>query len=151
MSQFDFLGQLELSLSPLLEFWQLAEHDTPNSPGVYLLVAKEDFMYPKGKSRVFYIGQSTSLKNRLSEHLKRTQEVREDKRDLANPIYWPRYEYGNVFGKYYCYVKAPGKQSPKDLEDIVLARFALTYFSFPVANGAGAWNRIKAEFAQNER
>jgi hypothetical protein len=36
--------------------------------------------------------------------------------------------------------------TPKNLEDEVLALFAKKYRSFPVANGAGAWNRIEKVF-----
>ena len=147
MALFKFLAGLEAS--PLADFWRLDEHDTPELPGVYLLIAKPSvhFLYPHGKSPIFYIGHARSLRDRLSRHLEFSQHVRDDRRGPSSPLYWPRYEYAGVFGARYCFIRTRQGRTSKDLEDIVLARFAKRYHSFPVANGAGAWNRIEREFA----
>lgn len=147
MALFKFLAGMKTS--PVSDFWHLDDHDTPTLPGVYLLVAKPSvhFIYPKGKSPIFYIGQARSLRKRLLAHLKYSRHVREDRRGPSSPLYWPRYEYAGVFGARYCFIRTHQGRTPKELEDIVLARFAKRYHSFPVANGAGAWNRIEKEFA----
>jgi hypothetical protein len=146
MALFKFLGGLKTS--PLSDFWHLDEHDTPDLPGVYLLIAKPSvhFLYPTGRSPVFYIGQARSLRKRLFTHLTFSRHVRDDRRASNAPLYWPRYEYGGAFGARYCFIRTHQGRTSKDLEDIVLARFAKRYRSFPVANGAGAWNRIEREF-----
>lgn len=61
-------------------------------------------------------------------------------------LYEPRHEYGRIYGARYCFIRTWQGVSGKNLEDIVLARFAKRYHSFPVANGAGAWKRIEKEF-----
>lgn len=145
MSAFKFLGNHDIS--PLSDFWQLGDHqqEIPASPGVYFLVAKPGirFMYPKGMSAIYYIGQARSLRRRLLEHLNFSMHVREDKRSVTYPVYWPRYEYAGKFGGRYCFMRTWQGCTPKALEEIVLARFAEQYRAFPVGNAAGSWNRIE--------
>jgi hypothetical protein len=151
MALFDFLGELEkkVELTPPANFWQIKEeeHDIPSTPGVYILIARRGihFAYPEGKSPIYYIGQTSSLKRRLCGHWKWHDEVKRDKRTVF-PLYEARHEYGGEFGGRYCYIKIWRGQTAKGLEDIVLARFAKRYNTFPVANSAAAWNRIKKEF-----
>jgi len=144
MAIFKFLDGLETS--PLHEFWDFHDHDVPSVPGVYVLASKggTHFPYPGGNSPIFYIGQSTSLLLRLRNHLMYARQAKENRRI---PLYWPRYEYAAKFGARYCYIRTWQGLKPKALEDIVLARFAKRYLSFPIANGSGAWSRIAKEIS----
>jgi len=145
MSILGFMSDLEVS--PMRDFWRLDEHDIPSKPGVYLLVARGDvrFPYPNGRSPIFYIGQSCSLRRRLREHLKWAKIARDSREEW---LYWPRYEYAAAFGGRYCFVKTWQGFKPKALEDKVMALFARKYYSFPAANAAGAWRRVHKEFSE---
>ena len=147
MALFKFLKGLKIS--PAANFWRLENRHIPSAPGVYLLVAKPEvhFIYPRGKSPIFYIGQARSLRQRLERHLDYSRHVREERREPSEPLYWPRYEYAGTHGARYCYIRTWQGITPKALEDIVLARFQVRYHSRPVANSAGAWNRTDKEFA----
>ncbi len=142
MAIFRFLDRLDAS--PFYDFWDFHSHEVPNAPGVYILASRgtTHFTYPGGNSPIFYIGQSVSLRGRLREHLRYARQAKEN-RQL--PLYWPRYEYAAKFGARYCFIRTWQGIRPKALEDIVLARFAKRYLSFPVANGSGAWSRVSKE------
>ena len=119
----------------------------PTGPGAYVLIAgpKIRFRYPAGMSSVFYIGQSKNLRRRLNHHALHTAIAADPERriEYGYPLWEPRYEYGAQFGARFAYIpKWQGLADPKDVEDIVLAVFALRFRSFPVANGAGAWRRV---------
>jgi hypothetical protein len=120
----------------------LPQQEVPDRPGVYILTAEGRFRfrYPNGASPIYYIGQASSLRERLLEHLKFMQEAR-DRRKLL--LYYPRYEYAAVVGARYSFVRTWQGLSPKALEDIVMAHFARRFGCWPVANGAGAWNRLE--------
>jgi hypothetical protein len=128
-------------LSPKLRFDDLRGHSIPPGGGVYVLFGAKAFQYPGGRSPVFYIGQSTGLRGRLVAHLRHTTEARQQ-RQRERPLYWPRYEYAAVFGRWYSYATPPARWTPRKLEEEVMAIFAGRYRSFPVANGAGSWNRV---------
>jgi hypothetical protein len=116
--------------------------DVPLEPGAYILLAREEaFRYPWGaRSRVFYIGQSGEPQVRLATH--RDRIVRAAQR-RGKCVYRPRIEYGVAFGAHFSFVRAGPKRSPKSLEDLLLALFARHHGSLPVANGAGARDRIR--------
>jgi hypothetical protein len=145
MALFKFLNGL--TVSRMEDFWRLEDHDIPALPGVYLLLAKKSvhFIYPAGTSPIFYIGQAKSLRQRLQNHRRYAGQVRDDCR-IGSPLYWPRYEYASAYGARYCYIRTNQGRTPKALEDTVLARFQKRYYTRPVANSAGAWNRIEKEF-----
>ncbi len=126
------------------ELWKLEHHNVPTEPGVYLLLAdpKKRFQYPDGESSVFYIGKANNLRSRLMDHLRWATEAKSNRRQ---DLYWPRYEYAAVFGCNYTFIKTQKGQSAKDLEDEIIARFALEYRSFPITNGAGAWRKLNRE------
>lgn len=122
-------------------FWELKNHDIPNTPGAYILQARGTrFPYPLGTNSVYYIGQSRSLLRRLREHLKYALEARDSRR---GSVYLPPHEYAAAFGTHYYYVHTWHGLTPKALEEILLARFAEKHRSFPVANRSGAWRRIR--------
>ena len=122
------------------EFWGLGDDEIPSSPGAYILLANTRFPYPQGKNSVYYIGQAANLRRRLLTHLRFAKQAKTDRR---RSLYWPRYEYAAVYGARYCYVHTWQGLKPKALEDHLMALFAIKHYSFPVANGAGAWNRIE--------
>lgn len=142
MALLDFIGHL--NHSELRDFWKVKDHDVPSGPGAYILVAKghSHFSYPRGNSPIFYIGQSSNLHSRLYEHLKYATQARNDRK---RQLYWPRYEFAAIYGGRYCYLRTWQGLTPKALEEIILARFANKYRSFPIANGSGSWNRIVKE------
>ena len=128
-------------LSRKLNFWNLRNHDIPQTPGVYIFLARGTrFVYPRRKSSVYYIGQSRNLRQRLRTHLTYAEQARDD-RQLT--LYYPRYEYAAAYGTHYCYVYTWHGLTPRALEEALLARFAEKHLSFPVANSAGAWKRIR--------
>lgn len=126
--------------SGVLPFWKLKEHELPQSPGAYILLARGTrFLYPGGTSSVYYIGQSKNLRRRLHMHLRFASEAQENRK--LN-LYWPRYEYAAKFGTGYCFVQTWQGLTPKALEENLLGKFAGKHRAFPVANGAGSWRRI---------
>jgi hypothetical protein len=131
--------------SHLQDFWRLDEHDIPETGGAYVLVASEWFVYPSGKSPVFYVGQSRNLRQRLRMHRRYSIDVRDDQRNRGD-LYWPRYEYAGRFGSRYAFVKTHRGKTPRAVEEELLASFARQYRSFPVANGSGSWNRVPKHF-----
>ena len=127
-------------------FWDLQEHDIPATAGAYVLLARGTrFRYPIGTNAVYYIGQSTNLRERLRTHVKRAQNPGTREFRQSN-FERPRYEYAWSFGTHYCYVTTCGSLRPKDaakeLEKILMGRFLMKHRSFPVANGAVSWKRI---------
>lgn len=141
MGILSFLDDLEPT--PFRDFWRLNEHEIPDAPGVYFLVARPGlrFTYPTGRSPIFYIGQAGSLRERLRTHSKFAHHVREERRVGYN-LYFPRYEYAGAFAGRYCHLRTWQGCTPRALEEIVMARFAHRYRTFPVANAAGSWNRL---------
>jgi hypothetical protein len=134
-------SDLQGHISPLSNFWMLDKHNIPVSGGAYILVANKWFIYPDGKSTVFYIGQSKHLRRRLLEHLKYSRHVRENSRE-NHRLYWPRYEYAGKYGHHYGFVQTHQGMTARAVEEELLASFACRYLSFPVANSSGSWNRI---------
>lgn len=107
-------------------------HEIPERPGAYVLMsADERFRYPMGCSRVFYIGQSDNLNQRLGTHWAAVS------RRLEHPerIFRPRYEYAAAFGVKYCYVGID-RIAAEDLEVKLFVAFAKRYRGYPVANGS---------------
>lgn len=140
MAILSFLDNYERS--DLKDFWKINNHKIPQSPGVYILVARGDshFNYPLGKSPVYYIGQSKNLWSRLYSHFKIATEARDNRKEH---LYWPRYEFAAAYGGRYCFMRTWQGMTPKGLEEEVMARFAKKYRCFPIANGAGSWWRVK--------
>jgi hypothetical protein len=131
----------EREVPPLADFWNLAEDEIPAASGAYVLAADKWFSYPAGKSPVFYIGQARNLRKRLLTHLTFATHVRErDRRGLS--MYYPRYEYAGAFGARYAFLRTWQRLSPRALEEKLMVAFARRYRAFPLANSAGAWNRL---------
>lgn len=147
MADLDFVKNLQNEdlritehFSEVQQFWDLKDHDIPRCPGAYILLARGTrFRYPRGTNTVYYIGQSSNLRRRLREHVKYAIEAADDRK---LPLYWPRYEYAAKFGTHYCFIRTWQNLNPRGLEEILMAHFAEKHRGFPVANGAGSWNRI---------
>ena len=121
----------------------------PKSAGAYILYAEdENFIYPEGKSPIFYIGMSKNLGQRIKTHIKFTKEACLPMDERNSYLYWPRYEYAAKYKTYLVYIKTWQGKTPKSLEDDLLALFARKYFAFPIANGLGSWNKIYQLFCE---
>ena len=143
-----FLKDYKKKASKIADFWELAKHEIPSKPGVYILIAESvAFRHPLGKSRIYYIGQTDNLKRRLLGHLKWHTDARNNNR-YSYSLLEPRHEYGGVYGGRYCFIRTWKGLSARSLEETVLALFACQHYAFPVANSAGAWRRIEREFSR---
>lgn len=111
----------------------LSEVSTNN--GVYILVSpRTRFVYPKGSSKVIYIGQTNNIKRRLKEHQK---NLRNAIFDNHNEIWHPdRYNYMKYHGgaKVYYYT-CKGNQESKELESRIMEMFYDKYMATPIGNG----------------
>ena len=136
----------DFHLSPTYNLWTVHMAQVPTLPGAYILLATSGtkFLYPKGSSPVFYVGQAANLQRRLLTHRRHSLNAKSDRKLL---LYYPRYEYAAVFGCRFAFIRTWQGLSAKALEELVLAHFAERFRSFPIANGTGSWNRIVQIFA----
>ncbi len=147
-SVLSFLGsQVRTKALPARRFWELREHEIPAKSGVYVLRAKPGvrFHYPKGDSRVFYIGRSANLRTGLRRHLRWAEEARSGHKDRPDLQYlnFPTYQYTAAFAHEYVTLPPWEKwMTAQWVENLVLAEFIRDYNSVPVANGRGNWGRL---------
>ena len=126
------------NINDLLDFDSY--HLIPNKPGAYIIIAtdkKTKFIYPRGESRVIYIGKAKDLNKRLSSHYKTAKKF--DKMSLEKRLeywYYQRYQYIKEFGGALYWYTTRGPQSPEKLEHDLLASFYNRYYALPVGNGA---------------
>lgn len=127
--------------SPIRDFWRLDEHDIPERPGAYILLARPGFtfMYPRRNSSIFYIGQARNVQQRLRLHLLFGREARDHRKET---LYWPRYEWAAAFGARYTVILCRPRERSKRLEEDLLAMFAEHYRAWPIANGVGGWSSL---------
>lgn len=110
--------------------------------GVYVLLAdKTVFSYPGGDSAIFYIGQSNRLRRRLRHHKDRITKASSP--DREHVIYMPVYEYAAKFG---AQVAVLVSEEPRKTEFQLLAHFAKTFQSLPVANSSVNRRNIRKLF-----
>ena len=127
------------------EIYDLEEDDLsdlPSKPGVYIIVSfKTKFIYPKGQSKVIYIGKTDSIRRRLKEHQRNLINAVNDRFDE----YWhlDRYNYMRYHGAKVYYYICRGYQESKTLESNIIESFYGRYGSIPVANGARSFGRIQ--------
>ena len=127
-----FVREVGLQHSKIRLLRRLAQHDVPELPGAYvLLTCSVQFEYPLRSSRVFYIGQSENLRQRLGTHC----DAVDRRRQRPERIFRPRYEYAAAFGVKYCYVES-NDTPPADIEINLFVAFAKRYRGYPVANGS---------------
>jgi hypothetical protein len=109
----------------------------PEKPGVYVMLStRTEYPYPwseyksRGKSQVYYIGQTKNLRKRLTLHKSACKDV--INQPDTNLGYWPRYEYAAYHG---CNVVWLVSRTPKEKETELLQEFHDYYGAKPVANG----------------
>ena len=125
--------------NPFIDVRMLDE--VPNAAGIYIMFARNtDFVYPKRKSRVIYIGTSNNLQRRLKTHLRNYIVANEDFNTHAHWNY-SRYNYIVAFGCDIYYMRITGRESEKELERKALEGFYDKYGALPVGNGAFSFGR----------
>lgn len=124
--------------------FDLAEDDIPsevsNLPGVYVIESTDGykFDYPKGRSKVLYIGMSKDLRRRFQEHKKTLNKLIKNS-EFGIEQRWvihSRYQYMLYHGARIYYYNCRGKQYPKKMESNILWNFYEKYRALPVGNGA---------------
>jgi excinuclease UvrABC nuclease subunit len=115
--------------------------DVPAKPGVYLMLSDDvEYIYPWsnscGKSRVYYIGRSNNLRERVKTHKKLCLEAADRPK---YDYYYPRYEYAVYHGCNICWRTCKSTEEAKGTEADLLISFAKYYGAKPVANGQSAW------------
>jgi len=106
----------------------------PSKAGAYILGSSDGtmFIYPWGRSPIFYIGQSSNLLKRLKQHKKYISQAIDDHTDK---YWWPRYQFGASFGASIAWYTARGSQNPNVLEADLITSFYDSFGSIPVSNG----------------
>ena len=114
----------------------------PEDGGVYVLgTTSTPLIYPWCTSPVYYIGQSASLRRRLTEHRGYILEGREFGKYWMDTR-WPRYQYAVAFGADCCwYTASRHDTTPEALEAELINEFYWVTGSIPIANGT--WPAIK--------
>ena len=117
--------------------------DIPTAGGVYIIVSPQTrFVYPKGNSRIIYIGKANSMRRRLKEHQASLLNAMADRHDEL----WrfDRYNYMKYHGARVYYYLCKGHQESKDLESKMIRRFYDRYGAMPVGNGARSFPRTSS-------
>ena len=108
--------------------------------GVYIITSKkQNFIYPKGKSQVIYIGKSDNLYRRLKVHnanVEYADDYKNDEEKIKNHFVCGVYNYISEFGGEIFYISTHGLQTSKNLEAEILDEFYSKYFALPVGNSA---------------
>jgi len=107
----------------------------PTIGGAYILGSTQnmDFIYPWGRSPIFYIGKGRQLRKRLRGHRRNILKAVDDHEKTH---WWPRYQYGASFGTTVAWFTTRGLQTPESLEADLINQFYWVYGSIPVANGS---------------
>jgi hypothetical protein len=128
-----------------------------HNDGAYVLAASKrtSFVYPLGRSRVFYIGMARAESGRLEDHRRHARNARAELARTGGTFesrWWPRYTYAAKFGATVYWFTRRGRQSAGQLEADLFQRFHDEFGSIPVANGqwpgwrpnpaAGVWSSI---------
>jgi hypothetical protein len=104
----------------------------PTGAGGYILASNgTEFIYPEGRSPVFYIGKAKVIWRRLDEHRRLTVQAA----NFPEVKWWrPRYTYAVAFGLYAAWFTVRGVQEPEEVESDLCEMFYLRFGSIPVAN-----------------
>ena len=119
--------------------------DTIKRKGVYVILSeKQNFIHPKGESRVIYIGKSDNLNHRLSRHKKYLLEALGlNDKEIKESWWEPKYLYMRQFGAKVYYIPALKNKNAHNLEMDIMEEFYNRYFSLPVGNGAFSFGKSK--------
>ena len=134
---FDFLLDNDEGLPPGLD----------DSPGIYIIetVDRFKFPYPKGQSKVIYIGMSDKLRSRMLEHQRTVRRLKDSKGQYGmkknEPWVSSRYQYMLKHQARVYYFKCRGKQEAKEEESRIMWAFYQKYRSLPVGNGAKSYSK----------
>ncbi len=121
--------------------------ETKGRAGIYVIEAADGFkfQYPRGKSKVLYIGKADDLYVRLGQHRHRLQQLIDSKGEygMAEDEPWvsSKYQYMYYYGAKVFYYKCLGKQEAKELEARVMWAFYTKYRALPVGNGAKSYSK----------
>lgn len=116
-----------------LEDADLSEVSTDD--GVYIIASpKTKFVYPKGGSKIIYIGQANDIRRRLKEHQRNLRSAKKDRYDES--WHFDRYNYMRYHGAQVYYYLCKGRQESKNLEYRLIGMFYDKFGSMPVGNGA---------------
>ncbi len=125
------------------EVYNLKDDDLSELPardGVYIIASPQTtFVYPKGVSKILYIGKANSIRRRLKEHQKHLRDVCDDK--SAEQWFFDRYNYMKYHGARVYYYLCRGNQESKDLESWIIWSFYNKFGSMPVGNGARSFSK----------
>ena len=133
----ELLPWLQRKRTKIVNLKTINEQAIPEKPGVYIILSDNTkFQYPKRKSRVYYIGQSTNLRQWV---LIRRKWCLAAKDKPPGETWYKLYEYAGRHGCKICWVLCRKEESPKDLEYRLLRQFQKYSGASPQANGTTAW------------
>lgn len=121
--------------------------ETNGCSGEYIIEATDSFKfpYPKGNSKVLYIGKADNLYSRLLGHRTRVNQLVNTNgnygMDDDEPWVSSKYQYMYYHGARVYYYKCLGKQEAKELEARVMWAFYQKYRALPVGNGAKSYSK----------
>lgn len=121
--------------------------ETVGYSGVYIIEATDGFKfpYPKGNSKVIYIGKADNLHSRLMGHRTRVNQLVKTKGNygMADDEPWvsSKYQYMYYHGAKVYYYKCLGKQEAKQLEASIMWSFYQKYRALPIGNGAKSYSK----------
>jgi hypothetical protein len=137
----DTLPWLLLEPSKIIDLECTSQWSIPETAGNYILLSEgQEYIYPKGITRVYYVGESKNLRTRLfREHRKTFMEVRDNpKHDY---YFNAEYEYAAIHGCNVCWIECIDKKDAEELEIELLEDFTIHYGAMPVANKQ--WSKKK--------
>ena len=150
MKKYSFLNQFR-RIQGASGGFLLNEDDMPDETrdrsGVYIIETTDGFKfpYPKGNSKIIYIGKADNLRSRLMQHRLRLQWLDESNGEygMADDEPWvsSKYQYMYYHGAKVYYYKCLGKQEAKGLESRVMWAFYSKYRALPVGNGAKSYSK----------
>lgn len=135
-------------LGPELGLMTGSSASVPESAGVYIFSAAlgEELRYPRGRTRVFYIGRASGrvgLRQRLSFHCDRARACRAEALRMASEgnvdgdLFEAAYEWANAFGGIAQYAVAPPGSDARpvtDMEATLHKAFEYDFYTLPLAN-----------------
>jgi excinuclease UvrABC nuclease subunit len=133
----ELLPWLQRKRTKIVNLKTINEQAIPEKPGAYIMLSDNTkFQYPRRKSRVYYIGQSTNLRQRVWIRRKWCLVAKDKPSDEP---WFTIYEYAGRHGCKICWIVCRNEESPKHLEYRLLRQFQQYSGARPHANGTTAW------------